>query len=112
MNPLAAQMAAFRQQAQDQEDALNPCRIRVNSGPWIPAASATIQADELSLAIGGVQEVSNRAFRIRKSLLPSRPAEAKTQIEEEGGKIYRVKTVSGDKETSPAWLVTCEAYAK
>ena len=112
----AARIRRFRERAQAVEDATNPCRIRIDSGPWIPAAMVNRQAQELDLALGGARTKGDQVFRIRKSFQPLSPIAEKTKITHDDGSAsgaaYRVKTIDGDQVTSPAWLVVCESWTR
>ena len=106
----AERIRRFRARAQVMEESVNPCRVQVDSGDWIPASTISRQAAELDLALGGARQKAPQVFRIRKEFLPTPPIAEKTKITRDGGGVYRVQTINGDQPSSPAWLLTCELW--
>lgn len=102
----AAAILAFRTRVQAVEESSFPCMVSVDGGAPVPASSISGQADSLDLQTGGVLSQKHKVFRIRKALLATAPQPQITIIVSAGVR-YRVETVNGDQDTSPAWLVTC-----
>ena len=108
----ADRIRRVRERTQDKEEDANPCRIRVDKGPLIPASTINRQAQEFDLALGGPREKAPQCFRIRKALYPNAPIPSQTKITLEGGREYRVTTVDGDQPSSPAWLCVCDPWTR